>query len=205
MSMIGQCVIDDSPRVRLEAVVAAAKVQTPDAIRVALKVLDKPMDSFIERALWLAVHATEKQWLPLTLDFLRPMAPEHIAFLIKRHGSKEVRETAASLLKQDGLPDSVKEGLTLALAKEEDNSDGLSKEERVKLFNMGKDADKLAALAKQPGAGMKLRSAALARLVTADAARAGQLAAAQLSTFSELDAMRQWLSPSCPWPPPPRR
>ncbi len=189
---------DDSPRVRLEAVIAAAKIKRPDAIRVALRVLDKPMDSFIERALWLAVHATEKQWLPLTEDFLSAMAPEHIAFLIKRHGSKEVREAAAALLKQEGLRNSIKEGLTLALAKEEDNSDGLTREERTKLFNVGKDAEKLSALAKQSTSGMKLRSAALAKLASMDPARAGALAAAQLDSMTELDTMRQWLSPILP-------
>lgn len=189
---------DESPRVRLEAVVAAAKVKSPDAIRVALKVLDKPVDSFIERALWLAVHATEKQWQPLTVDFLKPMAPEHIAFLIKRHGSKQVRETAATLLKQNDLPDSVKEGLTLGLAKEEQNNNGLTKEERLRLFNVGKDTDKLAALARQTASSMKLRSAALTKLASTDAARAGKLAAALLDTFTELDAMRQWLAPILP-------
>lgn len=198
LKLIEERTSDNSPRVRLEAVVAAAKVKSPDAIRVALKVLDKPMDSFIERALWLAVHATEKQWQPLTVDFLKPMAPEHIAFLIKRHGSKEVRETASHLLKQDGLPDSVKEGLTLALAKEEQNNDGLTKEDRLRLFNVAADAEKLVALAKQTTASMKPRSAALTKLVSVDAARAGKLAAAQLNSFSELDAMRQWLAPILP-------
>jgi putative heme-binding domain-containing protein len=156
------------------------------------------MDSFIERALWLAVHATEKHWMPLTLDFLTPMAPEHIAFLIKRHGGKKVRDAAAALLKQSDLAPTVKAGLTLALAKEEQNNDGLTKEERLKLFNVGKHAEKLAALAKQTTASLKLRSAALAKLASIDAARAGQLAAAQLNTFSDLDSMRQWLAPILP-------
>lgn len=62
--LLGRAATNDSPRVRLEAVVAAAKVQSPDAIKVALKVLDKPMDSYLERSLWLAVQATRRHWFP---------------------------------------------------------------------------------------------------------------------------------------------
>ena len=64
LKLISARTADDSPRVRLEAVVAAAKVQSPAAIKVALKVLDKPMDSYLERALWLAVQATKRHWFP---------------------------------------------------------------------------------------------------------------------------------------------
>ncbi len=65
LKLIEARIADESPRVRLEAIVAAAKVKSPDAIRVALKALDKPMDSFLDRALWLGVHATAPQWRPL--------------------------------------------------------------------------------------------------------------------------------------------
>ncbi len=251
---------DDSPRVRLEAVVAAAKVQSPDAIKVALKVLDKPMDSYIERALWLAVHATKKQWWPFAhvgvkasaetspmreargvvdtrgddpslrtqqgastnqnagvsaqpvsakaytptsaaeafRTFVGDMPASHIVFLVKREGSKELRDLAAAMLKENDLPANVRDGLNLALAKDEPNADGLSPDERKRISGIAKDADKLAALAQQAKASIKLRAAALAKLVAVDAADAGRVVARGLNSFTEVDAMRQWLAPVLP-------
>ena len=79
---------DYRPRVRLEAIVACAKVKSPDAIKVALKALDKPMDTFLDRALWLAVHATAPQWKKAeTLDaFLASLPPKHLAYLVEKEG-----------------------------------------------------------------------------------------------------------------------
>ena len=47
---------DESPRVRLEAVRGLGKLNSFDAASKALQVLDRPMDRFIEYALWLTVN-----------------------------------------------------------------------------------------------------------------------------------------------------
>jgi len=190
-------VSDDSPRVRLEAVVAAAKVAKPEAIKVALKVLDKPMDSYIERALWLAVNATAKHWKPLRVDFMKDMAPAHIAFLIKREGSRDLREQATALLQKD-LPASVAEGLRLALAKEDKTINDLAADEVAQLTQCGDDPAKLEALATRTTAKSRLREAALAKLAKTDPTRAGQFIARSANTIADLAAMKAVLAPVLP-------
>lgn len=193
-----KAVTDPSPRVRLEAVVAAAKVKQPEAIKIALKVLDKPMDSFIERALWLAVHATKKQWHPLTVDFMKDMAPSHIAFLIKREGSADLREMATAMLKQPGLPASVREGLTLALAKDDSNGSGLNADETTRLKQAGNDATKLEALAASATSSAPLRRMALATLAKVDPSYAGAWLAGRLGEMKDLESMKALLAPALP-------
>jgi putative heme-binding domain-containing protein len=57
--------VDDShPLVRLEGVRAFAKVQTPQAVEYALRVLDKPLDRTLDYALWLTIRELEPYWLP---------------------------------------------------------------------------------------------------------------------------------------------
>ncbi len=188
-------VMDDSPRQRVEGVVAAAKLKSIDGIRLALRALDKPMDSYIERALWLTVQSSTRYWKPLTLEFLKELAPAHIAFLIKREGSKEVRTAAQEMLAAGGLPESVKLGLELALAKEDKSLSGLLPEEQTRLQQAAKDADKLEALAGSKTASPKLCTAALTKLAAVDAARAGRFAAARLNEMKSVATMQALLGP----------
>ncbi|MBX7206812.1 MAG: HEAT repeat domain-containing protein [Verrucomicrobiaceae bacterium] len=125
LSSLGIAITDESPRVRLEAIVAAAKVKSPDAIRVALKALDKPMDSFLDRALWLAIHATAPQWKPLLVtngkspSLFDSLPPKHLAYLVEKEGSAEILGVARTLLEQEGgtLNDAVKRALSAALVR----------------------------------------------------------------------------------------
>jgi putative membrane-bound dehydrogenase-like protein len=118
---------DVNPRVRLEAVVAAAKVQSPESIKVALKVLDKPMDSFIERALWLAVHATAPQWKKPPFEILNSLPPKHLAFLVEKEGSAELLGVVRTMLTQKGesMPSETRRGLVAALVRKGEASDML--------------------------------------------------------------------------------
>lgn len=197
LDLVSARILDESPRVRLEAVVAAAKVQRPEAIKVALKVLDKPMDSYIERALWLAVQATAKQWKPLTLGFLKGMPPAHIAFLIQREGSTALRDTATEMLKQADLPANVREGLTLAITKAE-TGDAMSREEAARLKECGSDPAKLEALATSVTATARLRHAALAKFAKVAPVRAGRFAARVANDLKDLAAMKALLAPVLP-------
>jgi putative membrane-bound dehydrogenase-like protein len=146
LNEIGKAVHDVSTLVRLEAVVAVAKIQSPEAIKVALKVLDKPMDSFIERALWLAVHATAPQWKPLvvrasarpesgdgarpegrTTNFMNSLPPKHLAFLVEKEGSAELLGVVRTMLAQKGetMPPETRRGLLAALVRKGEPGDML--------------------------------------------------------------------------------
>jgi putative membrane-bound dehydrogenase-like protein len=135
---------DASPLVRLETVVAAAKIQSPEAIKVALKVLDKPMDSFIERALWLAVHATAPQWKRTVVPplggglgvpeppkgvntILESLPPKHLAFLVEKEGSTELLGVVRTMLahKGESMPPETRRGLLAALVRKGDSGDML--------------------------------------------------------------------------------
>ena len=54
---------DDSPRVRLEALRALAKIRSAKSAELALTVLDKPMDPFLDYALWLTINDLADQWI----------------------------------------------------------------------------------------------------------------------------------------------
>ncbi len=118
---------DESPTVRLEAVVAAAKVQSPEAIKVALKVLDKPMDSFIERALWLTVHATAPQWKKPPFEILNSLPPKHLAFLVEKEGSAELLGVVRTMLAAQGesMSGETRRGLVAALVRKGEPNDML--------------------------------------------------------------------------------
>lgn len=59
-----KAVVDESPRVRLEAVRALAEVGTLDAVTAMAPALDHPRDEFLEFALWRAFRELEALWLP---------------------------------------------------------------------------------------------------------------------------------------------
>jgi len=57
-------VADESPRVRLEAVRSLAEIPSARAAGVALGALEKPMDPFLDYALWLTARQLKLRWLP---------------------------------------------------------------------------------------------------------------------------------------------
>ncbi len=105
LTLLARAIADPQPRVRLEAIVALAKLKSADALRTALKALDAPMDSFLDRALWLTVHATAPQWKqPDTLDaFLAALPPAHLSYLVEKDGSRELLDAARAMLSREGL------------------------------------------------------------------------------------------------------
>lgn len=264
---------DDSAIVRLEAVVAAAKVQSPEAIKVALKVLDKPMDNFIERALWLAVHATAPQWKKPPYEILNSLPPKHLAFLVEKDGSAELLGVVRTMLAEKGesMPAETRRGLVAALVRERQPDDMLlalklgvqdqavlddladaasqrggktpdgAEAPLMRLLQDGTEAQKAAACVLagawklkstvalirpllQAGASIRapavtalsrlgepmetfepligdaqqpwpVRVAALTAVVEKKPALAGKLAEASLTSISEADTMRAWLTP----------
>jgi len=60
---LGRLVRDDSPKVRLEAVRALAKIPTTESAALALSVLDRPMDPTLDYALWLTLNDLSEPWI----------------------------------------------------------------------------------------------------------------------------------------------
>ncbi len=63
-SWVNAAATDPHAQVRLEAVHALRRRGGPEAAKSALGVLDRPMDEFLDYALWLTVRETAPQWLP---------------------------------------------------------------------------------------------------------------------------------------------
>ena len=65
LALLTQAARDEHPRVRLEAVVACARIPKPESVEVATLVLEKPTDKFLDYALRQAVRALQPQWQPV--------------------------------------------------------------------------------------------------------------------------------------------
>src|SRR6266498_5270810 len=63
LELLAKLVRDDSPRVRLEALRALAKIPSAKSAELALSVLDKPMDPYLDYALWLTINDLADPWI----------------------------------------------------------------------------------------------------------------------------------------------
>ncbi|MCS7269499.1 MAG: HEAT repeat domain-containing protein [Gemmataceae bacterium] len=106
LSLLHTAIRDESPRVRLEAVRALSRLQVPQAVEVALSLLDQPLDPVLDYALWLTVRELAPQWLPAfrrgQLTFAGRI--DRLSFALQAVGSKEVVVPLRQLL-QEKLPD----------------------------------------------------------------------------------------------------
>ena len=76
---------DPHPRVRREAVTALGRSRSPQAVLLALRALDLPMDQFLDFALWRTCRLLEPYWLPSFLDgsFALTGNADHMAFALR--------------------------------------------------------------------------------------------------------------------------
>jgi putative heme-binding domain-containing protein len=61
--LLARLVKDESPKVRLEALRALARIPSPSSAELALSVLDKPMDPTLDYALWLTINDLAEPWI----------------------------------------------------------------------------------------------------------------------------------------------
>jgi len=95
-------VVDEHPRVRLEAVRALSAFPSIQAIELAMSALDFPIDKNIDYALWLTARDLQDVWLPKLqageLDFGGNV--RHLTFVLQAAGSPAVVKPLLSSLKQ---------------------------------------------------------------------------------------------------------
>jgi putative heme-binding domain-containing protein len=68
LAPLTKLIADENPRVRLAAVRALGQLGTARAAELALSVLDRPMDPFLDYALWLTVNELAAPWLAAVRD-----------------------------------------------------------------------------------------------------------------------------------------
>jgi putative heme-binding domain-containing protein len=96
-------IADEHPRVRLEAVRALKEISDPRAIEVATRALDKPMDRFLDHALWLISNELRATWLP-------PFQAGKLAFDGNKEHEAFALRSVKSPLALKALADQVKAG-----------------------------------------------------------------------------------------------
>ena len=62
VELLAKRIVDDFPRVRLEALRALARIPSVRSAELALSVLDKPMDPFLDYAAWLTINDLAPYW-----------------------------------------------------------------------------------------------------------------------------------------------
>jgi putative heme-binding domain-containing protein len=90
---------DDHPQVRLEAVCALRRVESPRAAELALRVLERPMDQYLDYSLWLTLRELESQWLPALQAGTFKAESRGLAFALEAVGSNKVIGPLVSLLR----------------------------------------------------------------------------------------------------------
>ena len=89
---------DENPRVRLEAVVAASYLRTPEAVEVAAAAVDSPRDAFLDYALRQSVRASQPRWasafqanqIPLTSPAQREYVKQIVGTPAKKPSPGEI-------------------------------------------------------------------------------------------------------------------
>lgn len=144
LGWLAKFIADENPRVRLEAIVACAHIPKADSIGVALRALDQPRDSFIDRALELAIHALAPQWEPALQQGRLKLPPKHLAYLLEKKSGPESLARIREMLhdKAATFDAETRRVLLLLLAKQ-----GTSEDVALALSEGTKDATLLSQLA----------------------------------------------------------
>jgi putative heme-binding domain-containing protein len=106
LQLLATQVIDPHPQVRLEAVRALGKIGSARAAELAMQALDRPVDRFLDYALWLTARELKPYWLPALeagqLGFNGDT--RHLLFLLQAAGSPAAAKPLAGMLRQGKIP-----------------------------------------------------------------------------------------------------
>ena len=118
LELLSQLVVDENPRVRLEAVRALSRVPTPAAAEAAMRALDLPLDSWLDYALWLTARDLKDVWLPALQSGTASFdgSPKHLTFALQAVGSRDVVQPLLALLREGKLPAERTESTLLLIA-----------------------------------------------------------------------------------------
>ena len=112
--LLAKAIVDENPRVRLEAIRALSQLPSLKSAELALSALDKPRDKCIDYALWMTTRDLQAQWKPAYDQGTLKLSPAKMVFALQAIGS----------------PDALKPLLQQFVTNE------LSADERVNLLNL---------------------------------------------------------------------
>ncbi|QEC51894.1 putative membrane-bound dehydrogenase-like protein [Anseongella ginsenosidimutans] len=109
---------DTHPQVRLEAVIALRTLNSAEAAKSALAVLDQPMDEFLDFALWQTVQQLEPEWIAvLKSDPAFFGDPAKTSYALKSAASPEAITLLTQLYKKGEVPEKYRQDALSAIAK----------------------------------------------------------------------------------------
>lgn len=117
-AILEKMVNDEHAQVRLEAVIALRKIKTAEASRTALKALDKPMDEFLDFALWQTVRELQPLWmarLKAEPDFFQDAKKS--VFALKSVSSPEAVSLLLKIYQKGQVPSEYQKDVVNAIAK----------------------------------------------------------------------------------------
>ncbi len=118
-SLLAARVTDSGPRVRLEAVRGLAQIGGLASAELALSALDRPIDTFLEYALWLTARQLAPDWMPQVeagrFDF--GGRAERLIFALRAVDSPAIVKPLLALLKKGKVPTEQREDVQTLIAR----------------------------------------------------------------------------------------
>jgi putative heme-binding domain-containing protein len=117
-ALLAKAVTDKHPQVRLEAVIALRKLQTAEAARTALSVLENPMDEFLDYALWQTVRELAPAWsvsLKKQPDFFG--SAKGTVYALKSVGNADAVAQLVLMYQKGQVPEDYRKDVLGAIAK----------------------------------------------------------------------------------------
>lgn len=104
-SLFSRGVADEHPRVRLEAVRGLSGVGTAEAATVAAKVLDQPLDDFLDFAIWQTFRDLSPAWLPKVQsgELVFGSNASHLAYALKAVEAPGIVAPLLQLLNKENI------------------------------------------------------------------------------------------------------
>jgi putative heme-binding domain-containing protein len=104
LELLEHSVVDESARVRLEAVVACSDIHSAESMAIAAKAASHPMDRFTNFALTQTVHALAPKWQPaLSQGRLHLDDPAGLVYMLRAYGGKDVAGQARRLIQSKAI------------------------------------------------------------------------------------------------------
>ena len=115
--LLGRAAVDESPLVRLEAVRGLALTPWKKSADLALRALDKPMDPWLDYALWLTARELEPAWGPVLRGGEVPFGNiKHLIFALQAADARGAGTTLVNLMRAGKVSKDQEESVLTLLA-----------------------------------------------------------------------------------------
>jgi len=119
LNLLTKAVADQHAQVRLEAVSALREEGSVEAVGVAMRVLDMPMDPFLDYAAWYTARETQAAWLESLKSGRKAFGgnTKHLVFALAAVDNPEVLQPLAAAIRAGNIPASERPRLLQLVAR----------------------------------------------------------------------------------------